>query len=361
MTNKEKLNVKEIIPISSPGEDKEIVRYTKFSLHAVSQFYGNNKQLSLFSDEKIEEFSQATGINIEEKLDSYGAVLNQAQMRVYEGIARAFTDTNYRGDEQIDKTASLRDVYKFNNKVEETLIAGSNAPYKNIDKIPVLRLTQAEIIRLSGYDLKRQRQGDKQDVIEALYFLGTKQFCFYWKRLKTVNGKPVKDKNGDFIKEEVMEVGSIFRIKTVRNESGELQYYEIHPSAPIIDQIDNYFLLIPVDWREDVKRLTGIKASRYTYEFLTYLREQFEQIRRYNSKRKNKKQFILKRSWEDIAVTLKMPESVYKANRKTAIKLIQNSYDIAIKLGYLLKVENNGAVDVLYLNEDYYPQPGELV
>ena len=338
--------------VIQPGVE-EGIKHTKIAIHTVSQFYGDNKQLSLFSDEKIDAFSRATGLSIENRPDSYGVVLNQAQRRVLEGILKAFTETNYKGDEEIDKATYSSNIHPINK------IAGA---YSNVDKIPVVRLTQAQVIQLSGYDLSKQRQGDKQDVIEALSFLATKQFCFYWVRLKTVNGKPVKDNGGDYVKEEVMEVGSLFRIKTVRTGEGELQYYEIHPSAPLLDQVSNYFLLVPNDWREEVKQLTGKRASSYTYELLLWLRLQYEQIRRYNSGRNRKKKpFKISKSWEDVAIALKMPETMYKANRKRASLIIQEAYSVAIKLGYLIRVENNGATDILYLNESYYPKPGKLV
>lgn len=325
-------------------------KHTKIAIHTVSQFYGDNKQLSLFSDEKIDAFSRATGLSITNRPDSYGVVLNQSQRRVLEGILKAFTDSNYKGDEEIDKATYSSKIYPINK------IAGA---YSNVDKIPVVRLTQAEIIKLSGHD---RTQGDKVDVVEAISFLATKQFCFYWVRLKTEKGKPVKDKSGDYVKEEVMEVGSLFRIKTVRTEEGELQYYEIHPSAPLLDQVNNYFLLVPNNWRDEVKQLTGKRASSYTYELLLWLRLQYEQIRRYNSGRNRKKKpFKISKSWEDVAIALKMPETMYKANRKRASKIIQEAYQVAIKLGYLIRVENNGATDILYLNEGYYPKPGELV
>ena len=217
--------------VIQPGVD-EGKKHTKISIHTVSQFYGDNKQLSLFSDEKIDAFSRATGLSITNRPDSYGVVLNQSQRRVLEGILKAFTDSNYKGDEEIDKATYSSNIYPINK------IAGA---YSNIDKIPVVRLTQAEIIKLSGHD---RTQGDKVDVVEAISFLATKQFCFYWVRLKTEKGKPVKDKSGDYVKEEVMEVGSLFRIKTVRTEEGVLQYYEIYPSAPLLDQVSNYFLLV---------------------------------------------------------------------------------------------------------------------
>ncbi len=325
-------------------------KHTKISIHTVSQFYGDNKQLSLFSDEKIDAFSRATGLSITNRPDSYGVVLNQSQRRVLEGILKAFSDSNYSGDEEIDKATYNSKIYPINK------IAGA---YNNVDKIPLVRLTQAEIIKLSGHD---RTQGDKVDVVEAITFLATKQFCFYWVRLKTERGKPVKDKSGDYVKEEVMEVGSLFRIKTVRAEDGELQYYEVHPSAPLLDQVNNYFLLVPNDWRDEVKQLTGKRASSYTYELLLWLRLQYEQIRRYNSGRNRKKKlFKISKSWEDVAIALKMPETMYKANRKRASKIIQEAYSVAIKLGYLVRVENNGAIDILYLNEGYYPKPGELV
>ena len=336
---------KVIQPVVEEGK-----KHTKIAIHTVSQFYGDNKQLSLFSDEKIDAFSRATGLSITNRPDSYGVVLNQSQRRVLEGILKAFTDSNYKGDEEIDKATYSSKIYPINK------IAGA---YSNVEKIPVVRLTQAEIIKLSGHD---RTQGDKVDVVEAISFLATKQFCFYWVRLKTEKGKPVKDKSGDYVKEEVMEVGSLFRIKTVRTEEGELQYYEIHPSAPLLDQVSNYFLLVPNDWRKEVKQITGKRASSYTYELLLWLRLQYEQIRRYNSGRNRKKKlFRISKSWEDVAIALKMPETMYKANRKRASKIIQDAYSTAIKLGYLIRVENNGATDILYLNEGYYPKPGELV
>ena len=351
------------LPKKEGGEDVE-KKHTKIAIHTVSQFYGDNKQLSLFSDEKIDAFKDATGLNLTNRPTNYGVVLNQAQRKVFEGILKAFTDTNYKGDEQKDKATALLEVYSNTEASAKTLVKGDNAPYKNIDTIPVVKLTQAQIIDLSGYDLKKQRQGDKQDVIEALSFLATNQFCFYWVRLKTENGKPVKDKSGDYVKEEVMEVGTLLRIKTVRDQTGLLQYYEIHPSAPLLDQVNNYFLLVPNNWRDEVKQLTGKRASSYTYELLLWLRLQYEQIRRYNKgggKARNPKPFKISKSWEDVAIALKMPETMYKANRKRASKIIQEAYSVAIKLGYLVKVENNGATDILYLNESYYPKPGELV
>lgn len=360
-TKQKKLKAKEKeIELREKKLKKDENSHTKIAIHAVSQSFGDNKPRSEFSDAKIDDFARTTGLNLTNRPTNYGIVLNQAQRRVFEGILKAFTNTNYKGDEEIGRNKALEGIYTTSREAANELLLKSNAPYKNIETIPVVKLTQSQIIELSGYESKSQ--GDKKDVLEALSFLATNQFCFYWLRLKVENGKPAKDSKGDYVKEEVMEIGTLLRIKTVRNEAGLLQYYEIHPSAPLLDQVNNYFLLVPNNWRDEVKQLTGKRASSYTYELLLWLRLQYEQIRRYNKGNKSRKNkpFEISKSWEDVAIALKMPESMYKANKKRASMIIQEAYTIAIKLGYLVKVENNGTRDTLYLNESYYPKPGEL-
>lgn len=334
----------------------------KMSMHSLAQLYKEPNQKNLFSTEKLDQVVRATGISQFETIpNNPGLFLNQSEQRVWEGIMRAFSETNYKGDELVDTDTSLESVKPLTEEAYKALRANDNAPYRDIPEIPVIRLTQAELIRLSGYGLT---QGDKMDVVEAINTIATKQFCFYWKRLKKRNGKPVLDKNHEFIKEEVMEVGTLLRVKQVRDEKQELKYYEIHPSAVLLDQINTYFLLIPNAWREEVKRLTGKSSSRYTYQLLGWLRLQFEHIRRHNvnlekGKKGNKRPFTITRTWEEIAEALNMPESMYKANRARASKIIREAYDVARKLGYLERVELGPVNDTLYLKESYYPTPGK--
>ncbi len=97
-------------------------KHTKIAIHTVSQFYGDNKQLSLFTDEKIDVFTDATGLNLTNRPANYGVVLNQAQRKVFEGILKAFTDTNYKGDEQKDKATAFREVYSNTETSAKTLV-----------------------------------------------------------------------------------------------------------------------------------------------------------------------------------------------------------------------------------------------
>jgi len=347
----------------TPKGDLTIItsKLTAIAIHTVKQFYANPRQLSLFSEAKVDEFIQATGLEVLKRPDSYGVVLNQTESRVFEAILQAFSNTNYLGDEQREKKEELK--RRGLNITSQRGAEAIEKAYGNIDKIPVIKVTQAELLRLSGYE--ERREGDKQDVIEAIKALTTKQYCFYWLRLKKDSkGNYLRDKEGIFLKEEVMEVSTLFRVGYVKAEGeNKLAYYEISPSSVILDQVNsqyggNYFLLIPENWRDEVKQLTGKKASRYTYEFLKWLRLQYELKRRQRTK--YKKNFTINRSWEEIAITLKMPETMHKANRKRASRIIQDAYSVAISLGYLLRVESEGVTDILYLNEKYYPTPGKL-
>ena len=339
-------------------------------IHNMAQLFNEPRQRNLFSDNQITAFMKSAGIYQADENNTQKKPpppwLNVAETRVFFGLMKAFSDTQYMGTHQVEKLDEFKErgINVETQRAREVM----KTPYRNINQIPVLQLTQADIIRLSGYD---SNMGDKQEVIKALGTLGLKQFAFFWKRLeKDEKGKPVKDKSGDFKREVVMEVGTYFRIKTIfQDNTNILKHYEISPSAVILDQVNDtyggtYYLIIPGNWNEEIKKLTGRRATPYTYFFLLWLRMKFEEIRQFNNLQKNKakkKPFVIKKSWEEIAQILYMPESMYKLNRKRAQEIIEKAYTIATRLGYLLRVENDGAVDVLYLNEEFFPQGRELV
>jgi hypothetical protein len=340
-------------------KEKRQKKNIKMGLHLVNQFYGVANIPNIFSlvDEEVRE-------KLERRQMDVGLELTQTESRVFEGILKAFSDTNYQGDEAISKSSFQID--HLNGRKP-------GPAYDYIDSIPVLRLTQAQIIELAGFDLAAQRQVDKNEAVKALHQLSTKQFIFYWSRLKKDDKRrPMKEpKTGDYVKEEVVEEGTLLRVKTVLKTVGDGQkkvdFYEIHPSPVILDQVTakyggNHFLIMPANWRDEVRALPGKRTSDYTYKFLQWLRVQFEQIRAHNSKQGVKgKPFEVKKTWEELAIILKMPPSMYKKNRKRAFKIIQDGYEAAIKLGYLERVEQDGLYDILHLNRRFYPQPGNLI
>lgn len=327
--------------------------YMKMGIHTIGQFYNNPKQTDLFSQDKIDEYINDTEKDKNNTPATYGANLNPIQERVLEGVIKALTETNYRGAYQKDPDTEKQGLDLRGSRI-------ISKQYEYIDAIPVIKLTQTELINRSGLDPRKQ--GDKQHVKNALDFLATERFCFYWQRaVKNDRGVIQKDRNGKWVKEDIMEVGTFLRVKYVKKPGlDKLDYYEIQPSPVILDQVDNYFIMIPYTWRKEVEQIMGKNVSKYTYSFLRWLRLQFELIRRGNKSPNKENAYRIIKTWEELAIILQMPESLYKTKKKTAKNILEDTYKTAIKLGYLDKVTNDGVVHTFYLNDKFYYKPGQL-
>lgn len=331
-------------------EKNDKIKSTQIGLHSVKNMLGNEQQLSLFSEHKPKEFAEAYGIELKREITKFGIDLTDTQIRVMEGILYGFSKTRYEGNvEPVDKLEDSKEKYPLGNIPES---------YKYIEKLPRLRVSQAEILEWAG--INKNSIAEKERAIEALQYLGTTQFCFYYTRLALdANGVACKGKEGNWKKEEVMAVDTLFTISVVRDkETKILQYYEIIPSPLFLDQRESYFMLVPYNWREEVRKLVGErKASSYTFRFLLFLRYQFELKRR---SQREKKPYCIKWSPDEIAIAIKMPESVYKGRKAHANKILEDVYSVAKQLGYLTQYERTGSVDVLWLNEEKYHSPHSL-
>lgn len=341
----EKLAEPEVKPVK---KDK---KYFSFAIHALKQTFGAQRQLSLFSDNIIKTFQTKYSItpnNNINKINSFGVSLTAIQLRVMEGILKAFSDTNYKGN--IDPK-NLEDLKQDFTNIPKA--------YRNIKEIPRIRVTRSDIIKLSNMDVNQR--GDVERVSKVIEdFIPKTQFCFYWIRLAYDNkGKPVKDSLGNWKKEEVSMVDTLFKIKNIRDPETKLfKYYEIEPTAVFLDQRENYCVFIPYNWREEVKSLVGEKkASRYTFLFLLFLRYQYEEIRRYNHNHKDKKPYEIKWSYEEIAKALQMPPSVYKRKKDRAYKILDDAYFTAKALNYLIDNKREDGKEILILNPGGYYNP----
>lgn len=328
-------------------EYSELEKATQISLHSVRNILGSPQQLDLFSDAKVKDFSDAYGVPLNNEISRYGVHLSDLQQRVMEAILHGFTKTRYKGNaEPIDKPSHAKEKYPSGE------IPNS---YQYVATLPKLKVSQSEILKWAG--INQKSAGDIQAAVKALKHLGTAQYCFYYTRLAIdEKGEAKRDREGDYQKEEVIAVDTLFTIKEVRSKkTGALDYYEVVPSTIFLDQRESYFMLIPFNWREEVKKLVGErKASSYTFRFLLFLRYSFELIRRSN---KGKGKYIIKHSPEEMAIKIKMPESVYKRQKARANATLQEVYAVAKKLGYLKDYERTGYVDILYLDEEKYYLP----
>ena len=225
--------------------------------------------------------------------------------------------------------------------------------------MPCLKATQAQVFKWSG--LASNSIGERERFSDALKHLATTQYCFYYDRIVLdKDGNPEKGLDGNWKQESVMAVDTLFVIKEIRNKHNDsLEYYEIIPSPIFLDQIESSFMLIPYNWREEVRAMVGKrKTSSYTFRFLLYLRYQYELMRRLNNE--SKKGFKIICNWEEIAVAIKMPESVYKRKKERALSILEDAYYVSKELGYLLSYTRKGDLDILILNEKKYLFPDTL-
>lgn len=328
--------------------DTESFQATQIGLHSVKNLLGVHQKTSLFSDHDV-EFSEEYGFKLEGKIDRFGIDLTDIQSRVMEGILYGFSKTAYRGNTAPETKENLISL-KYSGKEPDT--------YKYVTEIPKIRATQTDILEWSG--INKNSIACWSRAIEAIEELGRKQYCFYYDRLALdEEGIPTKGKNGEWKKEEVIAVDSLFFIKEIRDENtGNLKYYEIMPSAIFLDQRESYFMFIPLNWREEVKALVGNKkASSYTFRFLLFLRYQYELKRRVNS---CKPPYQIKWSAQEIARAIKMPESIYLRKKKRLDQILDDAYSVAKRLGYLQEYERKEFVDILTLNDKKFFNGGGL-
>lgn len=321
---------------------------TKIGLHSVKNILGDQKQLSLFSKNLVQDFSERYGIELHNPIDNVGLNLNDTQLRVLEGVLRGFTETNYKGNlAPVDKNEIAKQKYRSND---------FPASYKHIAKIPRLYATQSQILEWGGFN--KNSIAEKERAVEALNFLAKTQFCFMYDRLAMdENGNPRKKRDGGWIKEEVNFVDTVLSIKEVRDpKTKKLDYYEVFLSLVFLDQMEGYFMLVPHDWREEVQKAVGKKKiSSYTFRFLLYLRYEYE------LKRRRKLPLEIRRHWEDIAIAIKMPETVYKRKKDRALQILDEAYSIAKALGYLTHYERDAGHDVLQLRGEKYYNPNSFL
>ena len=326
-------------------EHTDLEDATVLSLHSVKNMLGEERQVTLF-DNHDETFSNEFSISLRRKIDRFGVELSEIESRVMEGILKGFSQTKYKGN---SKPKPVSDIVEEQYDGKKPNILG------HLSQLPRLKTTQAKILEWSG--INRKSIASVTRAVEAIEEIGTKQFCFYYERMAVdENGSGIRNKDGTWKKEQVSAVDTLFTIKHVRQE-GKQPYYEILPSPIFLDQLQGYFMLVPFNWREEVRKLYGNKkTSNYTMRFLLFLRYQFEIKTRKNAAHP----FKISWSPQKIAEALKVPEDTILKRKKRTNQILEDAYSVAKKLGYLSDLERLGSLDVLTLNHSKYTSSRSL-
>lgn len=328
--------------------------YIKIARHGVKQLTGKTgPQIPMTFEEgpvEVEDYIEQAGLQVspqdkERLLEGWGADLTVIQHSVLLAVLERMSEKNYRGD----RKEPLKEVLKR---------AGVNPPggrlpelmekaLRNVKEFPVVRLYLHEVVELTGLDKEAQR--DKLEVKQALEHLGTARYAFYWERLATVEykgkKKPVLDQDGKYVKEGVRTVGSVLYVKQIVDpQTGQLDYYEIAPSEAFLDQVTEgygspggYFLMMPTGLLEKVRKVVGPgrRVTPHYYTFLYWLSATYED-RRSHTRKGQEPNLQVRKHYEEIAQLIRMPESIWRRNRKNkALPRLESIYQAAKDLGYL--------------------------
>lgn len=302
------------------------------SMHALKNILGNVNHSKLLQDGKVVPHDGITQLGID---------LSDMELKIVEGILKAFAETQNKGNLPPMSIEEIQQGY-----------LGEDLPktFDNIKQLPRIHLTQKKLFALAG--IKENSIADKQRAVEALLNISQKKYQIYYSRLaQNELGKPTKNKFGQWEKEFVVGVGTLFNIYHVFSEkTKQLRYYEIHPNPAFLDQIENYFVLIPYEWRKEVKRIAGgKKISLSMYLFLLYLRYQYEIRRRKKCSDLNNQ---LSENWWKIAQAIRVSDlDEHKSRARTTLI---RAYELAKSLGYLVDYEVGQQIDVLTFNTQKY-------
>lgn len=331
-----------------------------------------------------EDYARKTGIALQDKkkneLTEYGIELTEWQDKAVKALLQAFTATNYKGN-----TDSIYADELLPNYRKTAAAPSSDIPaFKNIDKLPRIRLTQAQYLELCGVD--REKQSDKQNALEALNFLATEQFVFWWQRLimekvtyekhgkKRTKRQEARDADGTPLLEDVSATGNLFYIKRVNHKDVDtLNYYEISPSPVMLDRLNERygdstdFLIYPYKLEREIQQNTGKRLKKLEAKFMLWLtwkheeqRKNREAIKRHGNEAALSKLPELPEKetidWKALAIELNVPDSQLKKKQKTVYKRLESAYMIAQKAGFLkgYELEKDGTVRLFFNSAAYH-------
>jgi hypothetical protein len=274
--------------------------------------------------------------------------------RVLEVILKAFSNNNnYLGE--IEKPVCEEFLLKTNEqkKAYDNVIKRNRDNGKPALSIPFVRFTKGELYKALGAVGGRNRAL----VLEAFTGLTRKLMDFEWTR-NAIDDKgkfiPSSSHDNTWKKEKIKTVETILKVYSVfEDDTLKFKYFEVSLSAIFLDQCQSYYMSIPENWRIDAKNaLNGKKESVYLGRLLLWLRHRSENIRR-----RKGSDYLFSLSFDELAHTFGMPESLRKNQKTKAKAVLLQGLEIAKKLGYLIDFDVQGNDYQIHLNKEFYPIP----
>jgi len=332
----------------------------KASLHTERQKFGQKPtpaQRSLFDLLDVEDKKKAVDYGIEQVI---GIDLTHAQSQALFAIQKLLEETNYKGNLPAEKLDGLN-------------------RFRFWGELPSLKFLPAQYLEAYGvkkYETSRGKYEfsgeERKDALRALIDLAKKPHFFVYKRHSWEKNKKGQDEERI---DRIETIDTLIKItqgwealtkqedrildsgKTTQAIDNKLKAIAISPAPILVDQIDHYFVPKPANYRQEIRLLVS-HASKYVYDFIDFLLAEVAQ-REIASKGKRNQNWVIEKSLESWAHTLRMNSWIETRNWKQIRGSLKKCYETAKELGYLTGYEmdiagKTTALDRLTLNPEKF-------
>ncbi|MBT4936329.1 hypothetical protein HON22_00255 [Candidatus Peregrinibacteria bacterium] len=262
--------------------------YTILSMHSVGNLLG---------EQKIKNIAQT------------GKTLTTTENDILIALAKGFTETNYKGN-------------------EEPVPTNVNPHVKTL---PKLRITRDELLKLMN--VSRDNHFGIDQTMNALESLAQETLDFEYKRLcHDKHGLPIKTPKGTWKMETVKTKEPLLTVSWVYNEEKtRLRHIEITPATIFVDQIDSYYLSIPDQLIEKLRKLTGYKRVPVAIKYMFIFISQRLEFQRRNPKRS----YTHTIGWQELAQIVRIPELSIKRKKGRVLDSLNKALETSQSLGLL--------------------------
>ncbi|MFN4150939.1 MAG: hypothetical protein ACK4IX_08335, partial [Candidatus Sericytochromatia bacterium] len=261
----------------------------------------------------------------------------------------------------IDNTKSQNQALFAIQKLLHSTNYKGNTEGKNLDKddnsfkfmgyLPIIQFTPSEYLEAYGVSKKQTSRGkfefnsnERSEALKALRELSEKKYLFHYTRKYWKDGKEKYDLvttvrslfnlSEKYESLEKSEVESINITKNLAKLEEKLGFIVLEPCPLLVDQIDNYFVLKPANYYQEIKLLVG-KTSKNVPLFIDFLIT--EQTKKEIAAKGKEINWTIEMNYETLAYKLRMEKLVETQQVKRIKTELNKCYEVAKKLGYLIE------------------------
>lgn len=326
-------------------------------------------------------------------------ITNQAERDVLFGVLKLMTDSDYRGEFQVPTSQVLNKEFEGRERPVKAQTEGFQVAsgthiggaYENIESVPFVRISQANLITAIGYN--PDSQSDRERVAQAVLTLATKMNFLMWTRFKRNDkGKVVKDRNKRTKFEIVSTFSPVLNVNFVsEQEEGRglvLRYYEISLSPILLDEVTReygsigggYFLLIPENYNSEIQgaykklfpyrsRISPIIQALCFYLRLIVQERQNRERNPFNKFNRERNPYLrtgiqteLRVGHQDLCRRLNISENSLRTQKSRIYQNIEDGIRVAQEIGYIHTASHDvlSGEYIFDLNLDYYPSQEDI-